>query len=1416
MPSYRLMLIVSVLLMSGTITLGQSKTKLAFEKLLTEAPVGSSKAAKSLGAAGKLVADPSWYLRSETWEGTMLASLENLFNERNRAKKARGFKSFQSSVMRGGDEAQRMVVGIEGLDEINLVVTGVPDEIWGAATWGDAKLIERDGSVQRLCELKSKEVMAGRYSIDENMYSGVSSPMKINGVQFDHGVHVYAHSRIRVPLKGKYVRFEASIGVDDWVGDHGAVRFEVTDGAGGARFDLWQLLYRDFAEEGPRRQMQWTREDGIYDFDVWPVDLEVELAARYGRGAYRVDALAARVKGLIDADRARGLYYRSRALDEAWGRAKALKVEALRLAIDDLAKNSKPGQYAGAVKYRERLGAIESALAKKMAEVGDFIATSSIQTAERVASLVADFDLLRDEALLANPLMDFDELMLIRRTPEGDPRRAVGTGKGVAQFIGLPMQSSKCNPNIERVTGWDNEIAVLSPVRPGGKLKTMFKPGGGELLTDVDLDFDGEKVAFSMPGTYDKWQIFEVDSDGSGLRQVTPGDQPDVHNYDACYLPNGQMAFVSTAPLQGVPCNAGVIVGTMFLMNRDGTDIHQVGFEQDHDYNPTVMNDGRVLYLRWDYTDTPHVWNRMLFTMNPDGTGQREYYGANSYWPNSIFYSRPIPDHPTQVVGIVTGHHVGRVGELVIFDPAKGRHEADGVVQRIPGYGEKVEPLIQDKLTEHSWPKFTHPYPLSDKYFLVASKPTPQSLWGIYLVDIFDNMVLLKEVEGEALLEPLPLRRTTRPPVIPSRVKPDTQEAYVYLSDVYRGPGMKGVPRGTIKELRVFAYHFAYQKQAGIRDRVGTDGPWEVKKVLGTVPVQEDGSAWFKVPAKTPLTVQPLGEDGSAVQLMRSWMTAMPGETLSCAGCHDNRNGAPPNQATMALEGAPTEITPVQESVRGFDFAHDVQPVLDRYCIGCHKEDSVEPNLRGDQDLLIAYKHGNPVAEHFKQSDKEELMGDYHAIFNPSYLALRRFVRVGGLESDLHLLKPMEFNANTSELIQMLRKGHYNVQLDRNAWDRLYTWIDLNAPAQGTWSQFTPIKDDQRERRQELRRLYGGIDEDGEANPVGRLSKATRPVETIMPEPLEEKRTEAPVVAGWPFGKEEAARRQLGAGERMRVLDLGGGVNLRMVKIPAGSFVMGDGTDGADGLDAQPRGVVRIEKDFWMSEFEVTNEQYARFNAAHESRFEHRTSWIFSEEYLGWPLDGAKQPVVRVSWEQSVAFGKWLSQKVGASIALPTEAQWEYAARAGSDEAMSYGDLDVDFSTHANMADVTIRDLAYWAWRPKPPDLTPRDDRFDDGVLVTENVGAYAPNAWGLYDMHGNAAEWTRSAYRAYPYNAQDGRNALKAGGEKVVRGGSWFDRPKRCRSAFRLGFPSWQPIHNVGFRVVMEESQLGRATARK
>jgi len=291
----------------------------------------------------------------------------------------------------------------------------------------------------------------------------------------------------------------------------------------------------------------------------------------------------------------------------------------------------------------------------------------------------------------------------------------------------------------------------------------------------------------------------------------------DVDNYDPCLLPDGDVIFASSAPFTGVPCVAGHDhVVNLYRWHRADGRIRHLTFEQDHDRCPTVLPDGRVLYLRWEYTDLPHFVSRILFTMNPDGTAQRAFYGSNSYWPNALFYARPVPGDPARFFAVVGGHHDHpRMGELVLFDSRGGRVEAEGAVQRIPGRGRPVVPVLRDGLTKDSWPKYLHPWPLGDWHALAAARPSPASEWGLYLADTFDNLVLIKEIPGEAPLEPIPLAPRPRLPMPPSRVGPANRDAIVQLVDVYAGPGLRGVPRGTVKRLRLFTYHFAYHGMGG-------------------------------------------------------------------------------------------------------------------------------------------------------------------------------------------------------------------------------------------------------------------------------------------------------------------------------------------------------------------------------------------------------------------------------------------------------------------------------------------------------------------------------------------------------------------------------------------------------------------------
>jgi formylglycine-generating enzyme required for sulfatase activity len=1036
-------------------------------------------------------------------------------------------------------------------------------------------------------------------------------------------------------------------------------------------------------------------------------------------------------------------------------RVEAPDPKAMRLAINDLIQTFGK-QYPDGKRYLQRLDALEKKLA-----------------GPEKAGIAGEIANLRDEALLANPLLNFNELLLVKRRPyrngkPGNPDRAHGWS------IGFP-RSSYGKTALQK-NAFESEIAVLSPARPGGALKTIYHPEKPLFIGDVDLNFDGERMLFTMRNDKGTFRIWEIGADGTGLRQVNPGEQPDVDTDDPCYLPNGDIIFGSTACFQGVPCNSSK-VAVLYRMDKNGGNVRQLCFEQDHNYHPAVMENGRVMYLRWEYSDLPHTYSRIMFHMNPDGTGQMQLYGSNSYWPNSTFNARPIPGKPTMFIGAVMGHHdCYRSGELVLFDVARGRHETQGAVQKIPGYGKPVKRVVMDKYTAKTWPKFAHPYPLSEKYFITTCKLSGSSPWDVYLVDVFDNMVRLAHADGWGLLEPIPFRAVKKPPVIPDKVDLSRDDALVYLVDVYHGPGLAGIPRGAIKALRIFTYHFCFQGIGGQRERVGLDGPWDVRQVLGTVPVDSDGSAAFRIPANLPIALQPLDAEGKAVQLMRSWLVGMPGEVVSCVGCHEDLNEASPVTRTIAARRAPSEITPFYGPLRGFSFKREIQPVLDRYCVGCHNGEE-----RRDKKVLPDFWAAKAVPT----------SPGGRGVYSPSYMALRRHVRTPTMEPDMHMLAPGDVHADSTELVQMLTKGHKGVKLDQEAWTRLITWIDMSAPAHGTWREIAGDKKTQHQskRRIACQKLYANRIEDPEAIPEATAEK----IVPLIPKPQPVKKPRTISCEGWPFAVDAAQRPQ------NKVIELGDGVKLELVHIPAGKFVMGS-VDGHP--DERPRTVVNIDKPFWMGRFEISNSQYARFDPKHDSRLEHWDFLHFEIHARGFALNKPDQPVARVSWHKAREFCKWLSRQTGQKFDLPTEAQWEWACRAGTASPMWYGNVSADFVSYANLADKRFRQLKTYGGHI--PEWRPAAKQFNDGFRVSAPVAKFKQNPWGLHNMHGNVREWTRSLYKPYPYREDDGRNGAGEG-RRVCRGGSWYDRPKRATSSFRLPFKPWLGVYDVGFRVVME-----------
>jgi len=1001
---------------------------------------------------------------------------------------------------------------------------------------------------------------------------------------------------------------------------------------------------------------------------------------------------------------------------------------------------------------------------------------------------------LTDAIYLKHPAIDFSRLLLVRRSrrsPSGLPHNWQGNSSVALH-------------------GYENDILSV-PLKQTDGTDVKEIVSSKSFLGDVDLDFDGTKIAYSAGVEGERgWRIMETQlAQPLTQTQLSPKDQPDIDCYDPCYLPDGRMLFVATSGFHGVPCVSGSdYVGNTHLRELDGT-VRRLVFDQDNSWCPVVMNNGRVLYLRWEYTDSAHYFSRVMMTMNPDGSDQKAFYGSNSYWPNSLFYARPLPGSVTKFCGIVSGHHGhARQGELVLFDVTKGRNETAGVMQRIPGWGKPVRNSARDTLVNPSHPLFLHPFPVSDELFLVSVHQNAGDPYMIAFADIYDNIVPLWRSRHVNLLEPMPVAARKKPITSINRRNDSTDTCTVYLQSAEFGEGLKGVPRGTAKKLRVFQYSYSPRNKGG-HYVIGFEGPWDARTIIGEVDLEADGSCLFTAPANTALAIQPLDAQGRKLQEMRSWFVGVPGETISCTGCHENQNEAPPMARSIAARKKPQTPKPWYGPRRNWSFDREVQPVLDAKCVGCHNSKSAKTNHLGQK------------MPNFEGTRGRDAWG-----YSVAYFNLMPYVRRNGPEGDYHLLTPLEFHVDTSELEQMLEKGHHNVQLTAEERNRITTWMDLNVPFWGTWGErFPNDKGVQHNlaRRREMAEKWAGDKYDPEKviNPyTPGTVKFTPPAKAAAPAP-------APSVANWPFSADKAKAMQ--GAKAFDTIDLGNGKQLTLARIPAGEFAM-----GSNELTPAERPVakVKIEKPFWMATCEITQDQMRLMdpkfdNGVYDMHYKDQVKrgYYMGDQDPDFAQKGHENfPAVRVSWEQANQFCKWLSQKTGRKVRLPSEAQWEWACRAGTATPMNYGGWNDDFSKCENLADYMLIELAVTSVDPRPiargNDKNPRnrpnalwdyelrDRRFNDGVLHLAQVGSYAPNAWGLKDMHGNAAEWTRSAWKGYPYNAADGRDdeSTDANGLKVVRGGSWYRRQLSASSASRWRYPAWMRPFDVGFRVVIED----------
>ncbi len=630
-----------------------------------------------------------------------------------------------------------------------------------------------------------------------------------------------------------------------------------------------------------------------------------------------------------------------------------------------------------------------------------------------------EFESLQREALIANPLISDNPLLFVVREQYKSDHHNTAT----------MFKTGEINTNSFRGGG----AMKIIDFAKGGKVSTLIETSDG-LVRDPEVHFDGRKVVFSMrKNIEDDYHIYEINADGTNLKQLTSA--PGVADFDPLYMPDDSIIFSSTREPKYCMCNRH-IMGNLFRMDADGANIHQIGKSTLHEGHAALMPDGRVLYDRWEYVDRNFGDAQGLWTVNPDGTNQSVYWGNNTWSPGGVIDARPILG-TEQVLCIFGSCHDRPWGALAIIDRRLGidgrkpviRTWAANAVNLVSESGPRPDVYGFDEFTKVN-PKYEDPYPLSDKYFLCSRMTSKAEQMGIYLLDIFGNEILL-HVEGPGCFDPMPVGPRSRPMAVPSRRDYKNESGYLYILNVYEGTHMEGIQPESVKYLRVIE---SPEKRFWTHTQWGGQGVhcpalnwhnFENKRILGTVPVEEDGSAYFEVPSDKFIFFQLLDANKMMVQSMRSGTVAQSGELTGCTGCHENRRQTPKlysEKIPMALKRPPSKLNGWKGEQRLFSYMSEVQPIFDKHCVNCH-----DFGNEAESKLILA--------------------GDRTITFNASYNELwrKKYIKaIGAGPSDIQ--QPYSWGSHVSKLVDVVREGHYDVKLSSDEFERIVTWIDLNGP----------------------------------------------------------------------------------------------------------------------------------------------------------------------------------------------------------------------------------------------------------------------------------------------------------------------------------------------------------------------------------
>jgi hypothetical protein len=584
---------------------------------------------------------------------------------------------------------------------------------------------------------------------------------------------------------------------------------------------------------------------------------------------------------------------------------------------------------------------------------------------------------------------------------------------------------------------------------PKGLYTTLAMSYDAKTIYFAFAEADKPKGSVYSPQPGDRlFHIFAMDADGGNLRQITSGA---VDDFDPCPLPDGGMAFMSSRRSGGFTrCNNDwepIMTYTLHRMDGEGKNIRTLSRHETNEWHPSVLNDGRIVYIRWDYVDRSAAHHHGLWICNPDGTAVMSLFGNYTKRINACYQPRAIPGS-NKILFVAGAHHADVGGSLVMLDPEKVRLDERSGEDRF----EAVEVLTPEVCFPEApdFPKsyFHGPWPLSEKYFLVGFgfEPLPRmggskkEATGIYYFDRFGNLELLYRQEGIACMYPIPLANRAKPPVVPSLVNADWgDEGEFVLSDVKQSlfPMPSDRP---IRQLRVFQVLPKSTHEAN-NPRIGHANAESARMFLGTVPVEADGSAYFRAPARKPLYFQAVDADGKAVQSMRSVTYLQPGERRACVGCHEQQGTAAPTKQLMALKRPASALGPGPDGSRPFNYVRLVQPVLDRSCVRCHD------GTVGEGKSLLA------------------LTGEATKQFTRSYDSLRPFLRWyewGDASITQIATVPGRIGADESRLLKILEDPVHKGQVKLAAEDRerLLIWLDGNVPFYGSY-----LADEQRAQK---------------------------------------------------------------------------------------------------------------------------------------------------------------------------------------------------------------------------------------------------------------------------------------------------------------------------------------------------------------